>query len=180
VNFKLYNIGSIIYLDDNNDYAILKITRIISEFEVQFVILKNKNLSNSEITGSQEIYNYSFIRSNYEFSDERFILANIKEFSNNTFEGTNEKSSKAFGILFPAGTTQNQAYMSGLSYKLYNRRNLQNLNSLTVSFNDSYGNKLKLDNLDPTVDKNDIRHPLNRNNQVHLTFRIGVVENRFD
>ena len=70
--------------------------------------------------------------------------------------------------------------MSGISHKLYNRRNLQNLNSLTISFNDSYGNQLKLNNLDSSVDKNDLRHPLNKDNQVHLTFRIGLVENRFD
>ena len=40
--------------------------------------------------------------------------------------------------------------------------------------------KLSLNNLDSTVDRDDIRHPLNKDNQVHLTFRIGVVENRFD
>ena len=186
VNFTIYNIGSIIYLDNGTQYVILKVIQIVSESEIKINIIKDADTGNAlhdKTTGNiqvQEIYNYSYVRSDEEFSDERFILANIKEFSNNTFEGTNENSSKAFGILFPAGTTQNQAYMSGLSYKLYNRRNLQNLNSLTISFNDSYGNKLGLDNLDSTVDRDDIRHPLNKDNQVHLTFRIGVVENRFD
>lgn len=182
------NAAKSLYKEDK--YVILKVTQIVSESEIKVEIIKDGDTANAldnKTTGTnagdiivQEIYNYSFIRSNDEFSDERFILANIKEFSNNTFEGTNENSSKAFGILFPAGTTQNQAYMSGLSYKLYNRRNLQNLNSLTISFNDSYGNKLSLNNLDSTVDRDDIRHPLNKDNQVHLTFRIGVVENRFD
>ena len=181
VNFKLYNIGSIIYLDNGNvtEYAILKITQIISESEIQFEILKDGTLA-STITTVQLIYNYSYVRSEEEFSDERFILTNIKEFNNSTYEGTNENSSKAFGILFPSGTTKGHAYMSGISHKLYNRRNLQNLNSLTISFNDSYGNQLKLNNLDSSVDKNDLRHPLNKDNQVHLTFRIGLVENRFD
>jgi hypothetical protein len=178
LNFKNYNIGSILYLVKVN-YGILKIRKINSESEIEYDILFDKGLNNDTPT-TQLIYNYSFTRSSVEFSDERFILTNIKEFGNNTFEGTNENSSKAFGILFPSGTTEGQAYMSGLSYKLYNRRNLQNLNSLTVSFNDSYGNKLKLDHLDSSVDINDIRHPLNKDNQVHLTFRIGVVENRFD
>ena len=182
------NVAKDLYKEDK--YVILKVTQIVSESEIKVKIIKNGDTGdvlNNKTTGSapgdimvQEIYNYSYVRSEEEFSDERFILTNIKEFGNNTFEGTNENSSKAFGILFPAGTTQDQAYMSGLSYKLYNRRNLQNLNSLTVSFNDSYGNKLKLDHLDSSVDIDDIRHPLNKNNQVHLTFRIGVVENRFD
>ena len=184
VNFKLYNIGSIIYLTNSNDsqYVILKITQIISESEIQFEILKDGTLASSTITTATAklIYNYSYVRSDDEFSDERFILTNIKEFNNSTYEGTNENSSKAFGILFPSGTTKGHAYMSGISHKLYNRRNLQNLNSLTISFNDSYGNQLKLNNLDSSVDKNDLRHPLNKDNQVHLTFRIGLVENRFD
>lgn len=192
VNFTLYNIGSIIYLDIGvaNQYVILKITQIVSESEIKINIIKDADTGNTlhdKTTGTdqgdikvQEIYNYSYVRSEEEFSDERFILTNIKEFSNDTYQGTNENSSKAFGILFPAGTTKGHAYMSGISHKLYNRRNLQNLNSLTISFNDSYGNQLKLNNLDPTVDREDIRHPLNKDNQVHLTFRIGLVENRFD
>ena len=190
LNFKLYNIGSIIYLDNNTQYVILKITQIVSESEIKINLIKDEdtgNLLHDKTTGSaagdimvQEIYNYSYVRSEEEFSDERFILTNIKEFDNDTYQGTNENSSKAFGILFPAGTTKGQAYMSGISHQLYNRRNLQNLNSLTISFNDSYGNQLKLNHLDSSVDKKDIRHPLNKDNQVHLTFRIGLVENRFD
>ena len=192
VNFKLYNVGSIIYLTAGNSdkYVILKITQIISDSDIKINIIKDRDLSdslNNRTTGTglgdlrvQEIYNYSYVRSEEEFSDERFILTNIKEFNNDTYQGTNENSSKAFGILFPAGTTKGQAYMSGISHKLYNRRNLQNLNSLTISFNDSYGNQLKLNHLDSSVDKDDIRHPLNKDNQVHLTFRIGLVESRFD
>ena len=175
------------FLFKEDKYVILKVTQIVSESEIKVEIIKDGDTTdalNNKTTGIdimvQEIYNYSYVRSEEEFSDERFILTNIKEFGNNTFEGTNENASKAFGILFPAGTTEGQAYMSGLSYKLYNRRNLQNLNSLTISFNDSYGNKLELNHLDSSVDINDIRHPLNKDNQVHLTFRIGVVENRFD
>ena len=177
-----------LYKEDK--YVILKVTQIVSESEIKVEIIKDGDTThalNNKTTGTnaldimvQEIYNYSYVRSEEEFSDERFILTNIKEFGNNTFEGTNENASKAFGILFPAGSTEGQAYMSGLSYKLYNRRNLQNLNSLTISFNDSYGNKLKLNHLDSSVDRDNIRHPLNKDNQVHLTFRIGVVENRFD
>ena len=171
----------------SNKYVILKINKIVSNTEIEVKILCDDGLPTGTETGpdptdisTQKIYNYSYTRSSEEFSDERFILANVKEFGNDTFEGTNEQASKAFGILFPSGTTDSHAYMSGLSSKLYNRRNLQNLNSLTISFNDSFRNKLKLDNLDSTVDITDIRHPLHKDNQVHLTFRIGVVENRFD
>lgn len=182
------NVAKDLYKEDK--YVILKVTQIVSESEIKVKIIKDGdtgNLLHDKTTGSaagdimvQEIYNYSYVRSEEEFSDERFILTNIKEFDNDTYQGTNENSSKAFGILFPAGTTKGQAYMSGISHKLYNRRNLQNLNSLTISFNDSYGNQLKLNHLDSSVDRDNIRHPLNKDNQVHLTFRVGLVENRFD
>jgi len=76
--------------------------------------------------------------------------------------------------------------------KVFNSSTLGNINSLSLKFSDSCGVQHKYNNLftydelkkaemcgDP-VSLDDIRHPLNKNNQVYVSLVIGVVESQIN
>jgi len=139
--------------------------------------------------------------------DDRFVVLRIKELDDDkglkiydTGEGSlrydDEDGShpypKPFGLIFP-DKLLGRVYYTGTPYhssKIYRNSDLGNINQLTIQFYDSCGKKLKFDNLFSDIDiekckqdgdhipLSDVRHPLNKKIQVHLSFIIGVVESQ--
>lgn len=97
-----------------------------------------------------------------------------------------------FSLIFPdtlIGTT----YYTGIPFsghRIFKNGQLGNISKLHIKFYDSFGVPLHIDNLfkytdlvdaakngDP-ISINDVRHPLNKNIQVHLSFIFGVAESQ--
>jgi hypothetical protein len=101
---------------------------------------------------------------------------------------------RPFAIILP-DKLLGRIYYSGTPYygsKIYKNSLLGNIASLNIQLYDSCGFKLKFDNLYTSkelheakklgnpIPISDIRHPLNKNLQVHLSFIIGVVESQIN
>lgn len=187
-DFSDYGIGSIIYLSAsqenqpsiNSPYCYLTIQKFISQTKIQVKKVIGSLTEYNGQDGKKTIYNYSFINRGDDLNDTKYILLNVDEFNNDVCQGTNPKLSQAFGILFPCDRSCKTVTFKGLSDRLYPTSDLQNLNKMTISFLQSNGEKIKLDNLNPNTPITDIRNPLNPINQVLLTFKIGVMEEKFD
>lgn len=97
---------------------------------------------------------------------------------------------KPFGIIFP-DTKFGKHYYSGVPYnasKIYKSTDLGNIKRLTIKLYDSMGVPLNYDNLytydqlqtaakaGHPISTCDLRHPLNKNIQLHMSFVVGVVE----
>jgi hypothetical protein len=138
--------------------------------------------------------------------DDRFIALRIKEFDDSdgirTFDtgdgslrtdedGNTHSYPKPFGLIFP-DKLLGRCYYTGTPYhtSIINRNStLQNITQMTIEFYDSCGKKIEYNDLldvgqlencqdydDGQVPLSDLRHPLNKKIQVHLSFIIGVVE----
>ena len=139
---------------------------------------------------------------------ERYVGLIIKEIENNANRtyttgddvtkydestGKMYTPKRPFAIIIPDKNLIN--YFSGLPYygsKTYKSSALGNISQLSIEFADSFGKPLKYEGLytpkeikqreldnDP-IPTSDIRHPLNRKLQVHLSFVIGVVESQIN
>jgi len=101
--------------------------------------------------------------------------------------------SRQFAIIMPdkVGPT----YFSGIPYygsRIYKNSLLGNINQLTIDFRDSCGVPIRYNDLytsdelelakknNMPIPITDIRHPLNKKIQVHLSFVIGVVEGQIN
>lgn len=135
--------------------------------------------------------------------DDRFVTLEIEELTDlnvysssesavrlNPITGNSITPPKPFGLIIP-DTRLGKYYYSGVPYnanKIYNPTDLGNIKKLSIKFYDSYGVPLGYDNLFtfkeleeaaikgcplPTCD---VRHPLNKNIQNHLSFVIGISE----
>jgi len=140
--------------------------------------------------------------------DDRFIILGIDELtdcnrnystSDNNYhvDYTNGKKVNPpvpFGLIFPDSKLGN-IYYTGTPYnagKIYKSSLLGNIDRLSIKLYDSCGIPLKYNNLfsfneiieankkDEPVCLSDIRHPLNKKIQVHLSFIIGVVESQIN
>jgi hypothetical protein len=139
---------------------------------------------------------------------DRYIALVIKELDCNrifcTSDGnlrvnpdTNEMVTppKPFAHIFP-DKLLGRHYYTGTPYygsKIFKNSLLGNINSMTIQLYNSCGNLLKYDNqlsydeLKPDGDKgqdiippSDLRHPLNKYTQIHLSFIVGVVESQIN
>ncbi len=139
--------------------------------------------------------------------DDRFVVLRIKELDDDrgfrvfdTGDGSLRIDSsgdfhsypKPFGLIFP-DKLLGRCYYTGTPYhasKIYRNSSLGNITQLTIELYDSCGKKLSFDNLFKEVQLeecrqegepiplSDIRHPLNKKIQVHLSLIIGVVESQ--
>lgn len=136
--------------------------------------------------------------------DDRFVVLQINELlDDNKIYSTSDSGvridpitsnsivpPKPFGIIYP-DTKLGKYYYTGTPYNsntIYKSSKLANINRMSVRFYDSFGKPLHYDNL-YTYDQlqeayksgnpipiTDVRHPLNKNIQNHMTFIVGVVE----
>ena len=136
--------------------------------------------------------------------DDRFVILRIDELHNedNTTFSTNINTEKSFGLIYPDKLVSKDYYFGTpfFAEKHWKNSNLGNISKLSIKFLDSYGNQLKLSentgtnteiiNQDPletpddngnfTVSQTDLRHPLNKRIQNHMTLIIGVVESQIN
>jgi hypothetical protein len=137
--------------------------------------------------------------------NDRFVSLSIKELEHNRTYCTVDSGvrldantgklitpPRPFGLIFPDKLLGKVYYLGTPFYAstIFDNSLLGNLTQMTIQFYDSCGSKLKFSNLftfDDLVnaEKNgnpipmsDIRHPLNKRIQIHLSFVIGVVESQ--
>jgi len=179
---------------------------ITKEFRnVKYIKLDNVVLP--QFTKLEETYDgYDFDKEKWLVND-RFVSLVIKELDTNRIlctsddsiridEDTGEETTPPcpFAMIFPEkllGTN----FFTGTPYYgsvYYKNSQLNNLNSLTIQFYDDCGKPLKYNNLYTIKELNkaeedgmpistsDIRHPLNRRLQVHVSFIIGVIESQIN
>ena len=103
---------------NNLSEVYLKIIKVISNTKIKTEVIIDNGLEEYKGDTNQEICNCSYVDNNNDFSDNKFILINIDEFNNDICQGTNNKLSEAFGILYPSGVTNTEAYFSGNSRKI--------------------------------------------------------------
>jgi len=140
---------------------------------------------------------------NSNLLDDRFVSLSIKELECNRIYDTFDDGirfdsktgelftpSKIFGIIFPDKRLGRNFYTGTPFYstKVYDNSQLGNLDNLTIKFYDSCGVPLKINNLYTynelcQAEENgnpipiyDLKHPLNKKHQLHLSFVVGVIE----
>lgn len=138
--------------------------------------------------------------------DDRYVSLVIPELEYNKIFCTSDDSQrydpvegfinppKPFAHIFPEKLLGN-VYYTGTPYygsKIFNNSALGNINALTIQLYNSNGSILKYDNLlsfkeiedsqntPNPIEISDLRHPLNKKIQVHLSFIIGVVETQIN
>jgi hypothetical protein len=144
------------------------------------------------------------VNSESNIYDDRFVILRVEELdkTDNVVYGTNINTERSFGLIFPDKLISKD-YYSGVplfAQRTFKSSKLGNINKLSMKFLDSYGNPIKIQentgantavsNTDPLVapDSNgnysvaqtDMRHPLNKKIQNHITITIGVVENQMN
>jgi len=182
-NFLTYTNESIIYLEDGPNYAYFKITNIITNNKLYIEELLNNNLSNfSSLNNNKKklIYVPSYSISESDFSNESYFLLNIDEFKNDTCQGTNTALSEAFAVLYPNKINSNNIRLTGDSNRIYSSNNLQNINSMSISFSYNTGKKMSLDNMNNSRAITNSKSLHNPNNQVILIFKIGVLQKEYN
>jgi len=139
--------------------------------------------------------------------DDRFVVLNIEQLEGieSRVYGTNKDLTNSFAQIVPDKLISS-TYYTGLPYlgtRYFKDNKLENMTKLKIQFKDSYGNDLKIQEVendggninvidsDPLATKQedgsymigeeeialtDVRHPLNRSFQNHMSLVIGVVE----
>jgi hypothetical protein len=145
-------------------------------------------------TGSGLLDFYYF--SSKSLDSDRYIMLNIEEINDNNVNSTNSALRDAFCLLSPDSYGELHYYAStNYQDKIYKMSNLGNINRLTLTLKDSYGNQLLMPNLDFNIgtgktcscDGTDygcpctyIRHPYYKWLQVQYMIKLGVVETEID
>jgi len=127
---------------------------------------------------------------------DRYVMLNIEEINDNNVNSTNSALRDAFCLLSPDSYGELHYYAStNYQDKIYKMSNLGNINRLTLTLKDSYGNQLLMPNLDFHIntgkvcncDGSDygcpctyIRHPYYKWLQVQYMIKLGVVETEID
>jgi len=167
---------------------------------VKYVKLDNIVLPQHTNISYDDEYKFN---SDYNLMDDRFISLSIKELECNRIYDTSDDGlrinpdtndfftpPKIFGIIFP-DKRLGKNFFTGTPYystKIYDSANLGNLDKLSIQFFDSCGLPLKINGLlnfsdlikaddqNCPIPISDLRHPLNKKHQLHLSFVVGVVE----
>lgn len=133
---------------------------------------------------------------NRKLENNRFLLLNIDEINGNTTFGTNDNINKSFGTIFCEKVISKEHFI-GHSYgciKIFKNTELANIKTWSIKITDCYGNIIS-----PHIDKNcntpnycicnnnnyDYEkcickyklHPSNKEFQVYMLFKIGVLCN---
>jgi len=127
---------------------------------------------------------------------DRYLMLNIEEINDNNVNSTNAALRDAFCLLSPDSYGELHYYAStNYQDKIYKMSNLGNINRLTLTLKDSYGNQLQMPNLDFYINTDKqcncsgtdygcpctyIRHPYYKWLQVQYMIKLGVVETELD
>jgi len=127
---------------------------------------------------------------------DRYIMLNIEEINDNNVNSTNSALRDAFCLLSPDSFGELHYYAStNYQDKIYKMSSLGNINRLTLTLKDSYGNQLQMPHLDFHINTGKscncngtdyacpctyIRHPYYKWLQVQYMIKLGVVETDID
>lgn len=112
---------------------------------------------------------------------ERFINLRIKELEDENAYSTNIDSEKAFSLIGYNKTVGEHVYGTPFyGTKIFPNNKLGNISNLSIDFYDNTGTELKYTDLDSGQATTDVRHPLYKGHQVHVSLLIGVVENHMN
>jgi len=116
---------------------------------------------------------------NSSLFDDTHITISIKELESEFVHGTNRILDNCYGITRPSkqfnkwhfyGTTH-------LANRIFREHLLGDLRRMTLKFYDSTGSHIALNHIsNEAVREKDPRHPLSYQNQMHISFTVGVVE----
>lgn len=102
-----------------------------------------------------------YVLTHDKLSDDRYLLLGIKEIESNYEYSTDDSTENAFSILFPDYYTDNYYYLDSSHHeKMYNGSTLGNITKMTINFQNSSGNNVKI-NYGNIID-NDITTPKNK------------------
>lgn len=163
---------------------------------VKYIKLENIILPRNCYVIFDEITKQLIYNPDKKLEQNRFLLLHINEINNNTNIGTNDYINKSFGTIFCDKVISPEHFI-GHSYgciKVFKNSELENIKTLSIKITDSDGNIIM-----PHIDKdcetpnycicNDKKfdsdkcicnyklHPLNKNFQVYMLFKIGVLCN---
>jgi hypothetical protein len=146
----------------------------------------------NSVSGLLDFYYFS----TKSLDTDRYIMLNIEEINDNNVNSTNSALRDAFCLLSPDSYGELHYYAStNYQDKIYKMSNLGNINRLTLTLKDSYGNQLLMPHLDFHIntgktcncDGTDygcpctyIRHPYYKWLQVQYMIKLGVVETEID
>ena len=142
------------------------------------------------VTWTGVVNNYYYFNILKKISDDRFTELEISEITSPNEYSTNSDTMKSFGILYPERVHNGGVYVNTTySNVVYKFSNLKNITSLSFKFKNSIGELLdSTTNEDTSVTtvKKDIgdinspstyiRHPLFKHKQIHMVFKVGVIE----
>ena len=150
------------------------------------------NTTLNSVTGLLDFYYFN----SKSLDADRYVMLNIEEINDNNVNSTNAKLRDAFCLLSPDSYGELHYYAStNYQDKIYKMSNLGNINRLTLTLQDSYGNQLQMPHLDfhANFDKTCscdgvdydcpctyIRHPYYKWLQVQYMIKLGVVETEID
>lgn len=175
-NFKEIVIGTLIkVIDSNGNNRFYGVKRILNRYQIELNILWEDN--NFEMDNIEDYFIYPCeVMKGEDLSDERYILFDLDEFNMGPNLGTNNILSRAFGILYPAGDNDNFSFWVGMTGKDYPLRDIKDLNYMTIRFFRSDGKPLRMLNLTDDTNMEAINQINHIKNQVHLTFKITVLD----
>ena len=143
---------------------------------------------------------FSYIKSTRKITDEPYLYLNIdanNHLSNNTFYNTSKLTNNFNFKLVPMLSTNNFVYYKALKqYILQKLNNMQTINKLEICLFDSKNKKLINNHINNQINIKSysicncidniikascyckyIRHPLNMNSQIDISFKIGQIQN---
>ena len=134
--------------------------------------------------------------SSKSLDSDRYLILTIDEITDNNINSTNSALRQAFCLLYPDSYGELH-YYAATNYqdKIWKMSNLANINRLTLTLSDSFGNPLQMPFLDYYVTTGKIcnctgtnyacpcfyiRHPFYKWLQVQYMIKFGVVETEID
>ena len=185
-----------------NSYDLTFTLNTITPISVIVKFMVNNSVStrrsyefNTKLNTSTGLLDFYYFSSKTLDSD-RYIMLNIEEINDNNVNSTNSALRDAFCLLSPDSYGELHYYAStNYQDKIYKMSNLGNINRLTLTLKDSYGNQLVMPNLDYHISSDKscncsgtdyscpctyIRHPYYKWLQVQYMIKLGVVETEID
>jgi hypothetical protein len=185
-----------------NDFSCVKYIRLDSIVLPRNYYLKKKYDKNNEKLDiiKKIVWDYD---QDKKLNNERFLLINIKEITNDSNFSTNCNFDNNFGTIYCDKIISSDFYI-GVPYgckKIYKSTNLGNIKTWSIEITDSLGNIIEPYGIDKTCDTPKycicssqlfddkqkekcvckyIRHPLNPKFQVFMCFKIGILINELN
>jgi len=178
------------------------VSSTLTQYYIEFMMALSSNggyrcsyeiLATPGATGGTVNFYYFSSKS---LDSDRYLILTINEITDNNINSTNNALRQAFCLLYPDSYGELH-YYAATNYqdKIWKMSNLANINRLTLTLSDSFGNPLQMPFLDYYVTTGKIcnctgtnyacpcfyiRHPYYKWLQVQYMIKFGVVETEID